>query len=103
MLVHQKVSPNKIGIDKPSQKFLNFMKKHYKLSRYQEQNNNFVIFDNYFDASWRYERPMGPDNSKLGLEKNNPSEQIQKPVNQEKHIEKTPVNNTPKHDNVFPK
>ena len=36
------------GYDRPSDKFLNFLKKHYGLKEYVPQNNNFVIFDDYF-------------------------------------------------------
>jgi len=28
------------------------MAKYYSLKVYQEQNNNFVIYDAYFDSSW---------------------------------------------------
>ena len=44
----QYLSPEMCGYDRPSNKFLNFLKKHYGLKDYIPQNNNFVIFDDYF-------------------------------------------------------
>lgn len=37
--------------DRPSPKLQGFLKKHYKLSNYVAQNNNFLIFDEYFNVS----------------------------------------------------
>lgn len=48
MLTHQKINPAKIAYDKPSPKLLGFLRKHYGLSRYIPQNNNFVVFSAYF-------------------------------------------------------
>lgn len=42
-------NPENLAIDRPSQKFLNFLKKHYGLVNYIPQNNNFVIFQQYFE------------------------------------------------------
>lgn len=55
MLQEEKISPNKIAIDRPSFKFLSFMKKHYNLSEYTPQNNNFVVYDDFF--SKKYQSP----------------------------------------------
>lgn len=49
MLVLEGKNPENLAIDRPSQKFLNFLKKHYGLVNYIPQNNNFVIFQQYFD------------------------------------------------------
>jgi len=35
--------------DRPSPKMLPFLRKHYGLADYNEQPNNFVVFDDYFD------------------------------------------------------
>ena len=48
MLSAEKIEPYKLAIDRPSKKFLCFLKKHYKLSNYISQGNNFVIFNEYF-------------------------------------------------------
>lgn len=42
------ITPAKIAYDKPSPKLLGFLRKHYGLSRYIPQNNNFVVFSAYF-------------------------------------------------------
>lgn len=48
VLAAEGVSPANIAYDRPSDKLLNFLRKHYFLSHYQAQNNNFVVFDEYF-------------------------------------------------------
>lgn len=48
MLTQCKISPAKIAYDKPSAKLLGFLWKHYGLSWYIPQNNNFVVFSAYF-------------------------------------------------------
>jgi len=53
MLTDEKVTPRRLAIDKPSQKFLFFMKKHFGLIKYVPQNNNFVVFSAYFEAEER--------------------------------------------------
>ena len=42
------VHPRRLAYDRPSGKLIGFLKKHYGLSKYVPQNNNFVIFDDYF-------------------------------------------------------
>lgn len=42
------ISAEMCGYDKPSEKFLNFLNKYYSLRCYIPQNNNFVVFDDYF-------------------------------------------------------
>lgn len=53
MLEEEKTSPSKIAIDRPSQKLIAFMRKHYSLSDYIPQNNNFVVYRQYFAQSER--------------------------------------------------
>ncbi len=48
MLLKEKIEPRKLGIDRPSTKFLNFLQKYYGLKDYVPQNNNFVVFKDYF-------------------------------------------------------
>lgn len=48
MLRQEGLSAAQLAYDRPSAKFLPFLRKHFGLSKYQPQNNNFVIFDEYF-------------------------------------------------------
>ncbi len=45
----EKVEPRKLAYDKPSPKLLGFLRKHYGLSSYISQNNNFVVYNQYFE------------------------------------------------------
>lgn len=45
----EKKVPEKLAYDRPSEKLISFLKKHYGLAKYTAQNNNFVIFDQYFN------------------------------------------------------
>jgi len=51
MLETENIEPHKLAIDRPSSKLINFMKKHYGLVNYVPQNNNFVIYNSYWDTS----------------------------------------------------
>ena len=48
MLQKEKIEPRKLGYDRPSPKFINFLNKYYGLKNYIPQNNNFVVFKDYF-------------------------------------------------------
>jgi len=48
MLECENVDPAKLGYDRPSPKLMGFLKKHYGLTDYIPQNNNYVIFQDYF-------------------------------------------------------
>ncbi|KOX71873.1 Alpha-tubulin N-acetyltransferase [Melipona quadrifasciata] len=43
------IRPVKLAIDRPSEKFLAFLDKHYGLSKIIPQNNKFVVFQGFFD------------------------------------------------------
>lgn len=45
----EKLDVKKIAIDRPSDKFLGFLRKHYGLVNFIPQVNNFVIYDGFFD------------------------------------------------------
>ncbi|XP_043287041.1 alpha-tubulin N-acetyltransferase-like [Venturia canescens] len=49
MLAEEKIKPVKLAIDRPSEKFLQFLRKHYGLDRVIPQNNKFVVFQGFFD------------------------------------------------------
>lgn len=51
MLRTEGVEPRQLAIDRPSPKFLGFLKKHYHLCEYVPQSNNFVVFNAYFDGA----------------------------------------------------
>ena len=49
MLNKEKIEPRKMGYDRPSHKFINFLNKYFGLKYYVPQNNNFVVFKDYFN------------------------------------------------------
>ena len=49
MIEHTRVDPAIIAYDRPSKLLISFLRKHYNLTSFIPQNNNYVIFDNYFD------------------------------------------------------
>ncbi|XP_039286174.1 alpha-tubulin N-acetyltransferase isoform X2 [Nilaparvata lugens] len=49
MLHEENVLPHEMAIDKPSEKFLAFLFKHYGLQNIIPQSNNFVIYEGFFD------------------------------------------------------
>lgn len=55
MLEHEGVLPNKLAYDRPSPKLLKFLEKHFDLSAFVPQNNNFVIYESYWKS--HYEVP----------------------------------------------
>ena len=52
-LKHENKSPDRLAYDRPSEKLLGFLRKHFGLAKYIPQNNNYVIFNAYFDGSYR--------------------------------------------------
>jgi alpha-tubulin N-acetyltransferase 1 len=49
MLAREKTAPALLAYDRPSQKLMGFLRKHYGLAAFTPQNNNFVVFDRYFE------------------------------------------------------
>ncbi|KAG7211456.1 hypothetical protein KM043_010738 [Ampulex compressa] len=74
MLSEENIKPVKLAIDRPSEKFLAFLRKYYGLSKIIPQNNKFVVFEGFFnDESQdvrmnRYSLPARPvmDNGTQG-------------------------------------
>jgi alpha-tubulin N-acetyltransferase 1 len=56
MIENEHISPEKLAIDRPSFKFLSFLKKYFGLSKYSAQSNNFVIFDQFFNSNSHVDR-----------------------------------------------
>ena len=54
MLEIENAEPQKLAYDRPSPKLYGFLRKHYGLSKFVPQNNNFVIFDQYFEVTFWY-------------------------------------------------
>lgn len=50
MLEFENLCPEQLAIDRPSEKLLAFLRKHYSLSQKIPQMNNFVIYDGFFGA-----------------------------------------------------
>ena len=50
VLQHERARPENLAYDRPSPKFLAFLSKHYSLSNYVPQRNNFVVFRRYFTS-----------------------------------------------------
>ncbi|XP_047488712.1 alpha-tubulin N-acetyltransferase-like isoform X4 [Penaeus chinensis] len=67
MLREQNVRPEHMAVDKPSDKFLAFLRKHYGLSRTIPQINNFVIFDSFFQ-----DRPITTDEAAMTVVSRSP-------------------------------
>ncbi|KAH9599463.1 Gcn5-related N-acetyltransferase (GNAT) domain [Trypanosoma melophagium] len=61
MLTHEGLRPEEVAIDRPSVKFLSFLRKYYGLVEYTPQSNNFVVFHRYFDR-WQ---PQGRQHRSL--------------------------------------
>ena len=63
MLAAEGRTAEAFAYDRPSPKMLPFLRKHYGLSEYAEQPNNFVVFDAFFRAKPTIETPGLPDPS----------------------------------------
>lgn len=48
MLKREGVQPSKLAYDRPSLKLKSFLAKHFNLTQFVSQNNNFVVYDDYF-------------------------------------------------------
>lgn len=49
MLKNEGEEPRKLAYDRPSPKLKGFLAKHYNLKDFVTQNNNFVVYDDYFN------------------------------------------------------
>mmetsp|Transcript_37574 Transcript_37574/g.93408 ORF Transcript_37574/g.93408 Transcript_37574/m.93408 type:complete len:214 (+) Transcript_37574:18-659(+) len=49
MLEHEETTPEMLAYDRPSPKLIGFLRKHYHLSDFVPQQNNFVIFNRFFE------------------------------------------------------
>ncbi|PNJ20943.1 alpha-tubulin N-acetyltransferase 1 isoform X7 [Pongo pygmaeus] len=60
MLQKERVEPHQLAIDRPSQKLLKFLNKHYNLETTVPQVNNFVIFEGFFAHQHPPSRKLPP-------------------------------------------
>ena len=67
MINRENIEPRKLGYDRPSIKFINFLKKYYNLYDYVPQNNNYIVFKDYFYD----EKKMGNNNNYQNSNLNN--------------------------------
>lgn len=51
MLKEEKLLPQHLAIDRPSEKFVAFLQKHYNLTDKIKQTNNFVVFKEFFEGN----------------------------------------------------
>ena len=59
MLEFEGLPAHKYAYDRPSPKLLGFLRKHFNLTQYSPQANNFVIYNEFFKA-----KPAEPTYSK---------------------------------------
>ncbi len=49
MIQFESIHPRLLAYDRPSPKLIGFLSKHYNLNKYVSQNNNYVVFNDYFE------------------------------------------------------
>ncbi|XP_069491428.1 alpha-tubulin N-acetyltransferase 1 isoform X2 [Ambystoma mexicanum] len=60
MLQQEQVDPKQLAVDRPSEKFLCFLQKHYNLHSTIPQVNNFVVFEGFFQDRHAPARKLPP-------------------------------------------
>uniref|UniRef100_A0A8C8RIV5 Alpha tubulin acetyltransferase 1 n=1 Tax=Pelusios castaneus TaxID=367368 RepID=A0A8C8RIV5_9SAUR len=58
MLQRERVQPHQLAVDRPSEKLLCFLRKHYNLKGTIPQVNNFVIFEGFFANQHAGDAPL---------------------------------------------
>ena len=78
MLEIEKIPAQKFAYDRPSPLLLSFLRKHYNLTRFHPQNNNFVIYDDYFESDKRTDlrAPSGASSAKFEPSANSQKSQM---------------------------
>ena len=51
MLAQMNSKPALIAYDRPSHKLMGFLAKHFNLRNHVQQNNNYVVFDDYYTTA----------------------------------------------------
>jgi hypothetical protein len=70
MLKTEKLEAKKLGYDRPSNKLVRFLEKNFNLVEYIPQNNNFVVYNDYFENTEFNIKVVNPKDN----EKNNPND-----------------------------
>ncbi|XP_061475138.1 alpha-tubulin N-acetyltransferase 1 isoform X2 [Rhineura floridana] len=60
MLQRERVEPHQLAVDRPSEKLLCFLRKHYNLNDTIPQVNNFVVFQGFFSHQYAPVRKLPP-------------------------------------------
>ncbi|CAH1116113.1 unnamed protein product [Phaedon cochleariae] len=67
MLHKEQVDPGKMAIDRPSEKLIRFLNKHYGLNSPMKQMNNYVVYEGFFPKKQTQSFPQETSNNRLGL------------------------------------
>jgi len=59
MLQQHSAHPSKLAYDRPSPKLIAFLRKYYNLTDFEKQNNNYVVFNQYFSGASESPRKAG--------------------------------------------
>jgi hypothetical protein len=68
MLLTERLNAKKLAYDRPSNKLLRFLEKNFNLIDYIPQNNNFVVYNDYFENAnfiKKVNNPYEKDNNNL--------------------------------------
>jgi hypothetical protein len=65
MLVNERLEAKNLAYDRPSEKLINFLDKYFGLNDYIPQNNNFVVFKDYFTSTDKNGFPLSENNEKI--------------------------------------
>lgn len=71
-LAEEKKHPAKLAYDRPSEKLLSFLKKHYGLVKFIPQNNNYVVYNQYFEPLKESMQPTVSSTVNTSLRKETP-------------------------------
>ncbi|XP_011501534.1 PREDICTED: alpha-tubulin N-acetyltransferase-like [Ceratosolen solmsi marchali] len=95
MLSDENLKPIKLAIDRPSDKFLAFLKKHYGLTSIIPQNNKFVVFKGFFDDEFEDPKKAGKYTCLASLNKQSTEYNIHSNNFVDVHSSKPSINGTP--------
>ncbi|KNC30381.1 Alpha-tubulin N-acetyltransferase 1 [Lucilia cuprina] len=77
MLADENWTPVKCSVDRPSEKLLGFLKKHYGLVRTIPQSNNFVLYEGFFDDGNKQQQQQQQQHTNGGMHiTNSPNTQL---------------------------
>jgi len=76
MISMEGTPPHRIAYDRPSPKLVGFLRKHFSLSSFTPQENNFVVFHQYFDGEPQSPQRQGRRGRNPSSEGNVPAVQL---------------------------